>query len=244
MEWNGNARNRPVFFPTNWTVRRRLGNENRPGSLDNCINYNWTRNTTFVEEFQSFRSKIKSRTDIPIFRISRQTFFSSNYPFNSPPSNRIITHSTNPKKKTLHLAQIEPIKPNKALLQARSIGNAYITMGYDRTQSPLIKSNEAPGQRGRFSSAVEHEKKSWVRENREPDNELRRGEMCSLRGGKGAKSVQKPSRRLMNRRRYIFPCASARENTGASSLSLSLSPFVQPSIRDLFAKRGLCFNTL
>lgn len=96
-------------------------------------------------------------------------------------------------------------------------------MGYDRTQSPLIKSNEAPGQRGRFSSAVEHEKKSWVRENREPDNELRRGEMCSLRGGKGAKSVQKPSRRLMNRRRYIFPCASARENTGASSLSLSFS---------------------
>ena len=42
-------------------------------------------------------------------------------------------------------------------------------------------------------------------------------------GGKGAKSVQKPSRRLMNRRRYIFPCASARENTGASSLSLFLS---------------------
>lgn len=98
-------------------------------------------------------------------------------------------------------------------------------MGYDRTQSPLIKSNEAPGQRGRFSSAVEHEKKSWVRENREPDNELRRGEMCSLRGGKGAKSVQKPSRRLMNRRRYIFPCASARENTGASSLSLFLLSF-------------------
>lgn len=44
-------------------------------------------------------------------------------------------------------------------------------------------------------------------------------------GGKGAKSVQKPSRRLMNRRRYIFPCASARENTGASSLSLFLLSF-------------------
>lgn len=113
--------------------------------------------------------------------------------FSHPPHQTVLLpHSTNPKKKILHLAQIEPIKPNKALLQARSIGNAYITMGYDRTQSPLIKSNEAPGQRGRFSSAVEHEKKSWVRENREPDNELRRGEMCSLRGGKAQNRCRNP----------------------------------------------------
>ena len=155
----------------------------------------------------------------------------------------LLPHSTNPKKKILHLAQIEPIKPNKALLQARSIGNAYITMGYDRTQSPLIKSNEAPGQRGRFSSAVEHEKKSWVRENREPDNELRRGEMCSLRGGKRRKIGAETLAPFNEQATIHFSvCIGSRKHW--SLLSLSLSPFVQPSIRDLFAKRGLCFNTL
>lgn len=42
----------------------------------------------------------------------------------------------------------------------------------------------------------------------------------------------------MNRRRYIFPCASARENTGASSLSLFL--FLFNHLFAIYSRKEAC----